>query len=198
MSFCWRAHHIGRDEALRRWAARFTDEQWSLLCDIVDELEKSSRISSSHDSGFCSDQESEDEVGEDGTDEEAEEEGHKHRNDFEALDRAVFLFMVASIKTQVGGNVYSNSLLCFCAALGIRSRPLGYTEPHLYTGMLAAIMWWSRLFFLEAAFEDQPRDQDEVGIEAVLAFRDQHAAWMCVGTHTVASTIIGWMALGKG
>jgi hypothetical protein len=47
-------------------------------------------------------------------------------------------------------------------------------------------------------FENQPRDQDELGAEAVLAFRDQHATWMCVGTHTVVSTIIGWMAYGKG
>ncbi|KAK1838379.1 hypothetical protein CCHR01_18995 [Colletotrichum chrysophilum] len=59
------------------------------------------------------------------------------RKDNDTLDRAVFLFIVASIKTQVGGHIYSNSLLCFCAALGIRSHPLGYTEPHLYTGMLA-------------------------------------------------------------
>jgi hypothetical protein len=64
--------------------------------------------------------------------------------------------------------------------------------------MLAAVLWWARLFFLEAMFENQPRDQDELGVEAVLAFRDQHATWMCVGTHTVVSTIIGWMAYGKG
>lgn len=47
-------------------------------------------------------------------------------------------------------------------------------------------------------FGNQPRDQDEVGIDAVLAFRDQHGAWMCTGTHTVISTIIDWMAYGKG
>ncbi|KAJ0360120.1 hypothetical protein COL26b_014168 [Colletotrichum chrysophilum] len=191
LGFCWRAHHIGRDEALERWAIRFTDEQWSLLCDVADELERSS-IASSHNHS-CNDQDSED-----GADDDAGDEGMYSRKDNDTLDRAVFLFMVASIKTQVGGHIYSNSLLCFCAALGIRSRPLGYTEPHLYTGMLAAILWWSRLFFLEAAFEDQPQDQDEVGIKAVIAFRDQHAVWMCVGAHTVVSTIIGWMALGKG
>ncbi|GKU09950.1 unnamed protein product, partial [Fusarium langsethiae] len=116
----------------------------------------------------------------------------------DALDRAVFRFIVASIKTHVGGNVYMNSLLCFCAALGIKPRPMGYMEPHLYTGLLAGMVWWARLFFLEAVFENQPLDRDEVGVEAVLAFEEQHRSWMCMGTHTVMSTIIGWMAYGKG
>ncbi|KAM7209834.1 hypothetical protein V8F06_014788, partial [Rhypophila decipiens] len=82
-----------------------------------------------------------------------------------ALDGAVFHFIVASIKTHVGGNVYTNSLLCFCTALGINRCPLGYWEPHLYTGMLAGILWWARLFFFEAVFENQLLDQDEVGVE---------------------------------
>jgi hypothetical protein len=41
--------------------------------------------------------------------------------------------------------------------------------------MLAAVMWWAWPFLLEATFKNQPRDQDEVGVEAVLAFREQHA-----------------------
>ncbi|RSL86277.1 hypothetical protein CDV31_016422, partial [Fusarium ambrosium] len=205
LSFCWRAYRIGREEAFKRWAIRFTDEQWSLLHDVAEELEGDA-FPSSHDSGFCSGREREtvetdDEAGSDSDgddgDGELEDEGviaplHS------ALDRAVFSFMVASIKVHVGGNVYTNSLLSFCAALGVQQRPLGYTEPHLYTGMVAAILWWGRLFFLESVFENQPRDQDEVGIDAVLAFREQHTAWMCTGTHTVISTIIGWMAYGKG
>lgn len=116
----------------------------------------------------------------------------------EELDRAVFLFMVASIKQKVGGRVYANPLLCFCAALGITTRPLGYTEPHLYTGLLAGVLWWSRLFFLEAGFEGQSRELDEVDVEAVLAFQGELAKWMVIGTHTVTSTVIGWMAYGKG
>jgi hypothetical protein len=75
---------------------------------------------------------------------------------------------------------------------------MGYIEPHLYTGLLAGIVWWARVFFLEAAFENEPLDRDEVGVEAVLAFEKQHTSWMCMGTHTVMSTIIGWMAYGKG
>lgn len=202
LSFCWRAYRIGREEAFERWAVRFTDEQWSLLRDVAEELE-GDIFPSSHDSGFCSgrerDAESDDEASSDDDDEEevTADEGIVTPT-YGALDRAVFLFIVASIKVHVGGNVYTNSLLSFCAALGVQQRPLGYTEPHLYTGMLAAVLWWGRLFFLESVFENQPRDQDEVGIDAVLAFREQHTTWMCTGTHTVISTIIGWMAYGKG
>ncbi|KAK1449593.1 hypothetical protein CMEL01_16800 [Colletotrichum melonis] len=112
LGFCWRAHRAGRDEALE-----------------PAELDRSS-IASSHDSGFYSSQDSDDDR--------KGIEGIHSRGDDETLDRAVFSFLVASVKTQVGGQ--------------------------------------SRLFFLEAAFEGQPRDQDEVGIQAVLAFRDQHAA----------------------
>ncbi|WKT53576.1 hypothetical protein QSH57_004138 [Fusarium oxysporum f. sp. vasinfectum] len=46
--------------------------------------------------------------------------------------------------------------------------------------------------------DDNDSSEDEVGVEAVLAFRDQHAAWMYIGTHTVASTIIRWMAMAYG
>ncbi|KAH7202853.1 hypothetical protein BKA60DRAFT_657532, partial [Fusarium oxysporum] len=202
-------------EAFERWAIRFTDEQWSLLGDVAEEVERD-RAPSSHDSGFFSGRErqakdkEEEEDEEDEEDEDGDEDEDKYQDDGEqenngmtsplqdALDRAVFRFIVASIKTHVGGNVYMNSLLCFCAALGIKPRPMGYIEPHLYTGLLAAMVWWARLFFLEAVFENQPLDRDEVGVEAVLAFEEQHRAWMCMGTHTVMSTIIGWMAYGKG
>ncbi|KAI3572913.1 hypothetical protein IWW34DRAFT_837925 [Fusarium oxysporum f. sp. albedinis] len=215
LSFCWKAYRIGRKEAFERWAIRFTDEQWSLLGDVAEELERD-RAPSSHDSGFFSGRErqakdkEEEEDEEDEEDEDGDEDEDKYQDDGEqenngmtsplqdALDRAVFRFIVASIKTHVGGNVYMNSLLCFCAALGIKPRPMGYIEPHLYTGLLAAMVWWARLFFLEAVFENQPLDRDEVGVEAVLAFEEQHRAWMCMGTHTVMSTIIGWMAYGKG
>ncbi|OBS16294.1 hypothetical protein FPOA_13080 [Fusarium poae] len=204
LGFCWKAYRIGRKEALERWAVRFTDEQWSLLQDIADELERD-RVPSSHDSGLFSGRErqatdkDEDEYQDDDNSDEDERGNEGMTSSLDgALDRAVFNFIVASIKTHVGGNVYTNSLLCFCAALGINRHPLGYLEPHLYTGMLAGILWWARLFFLEAVFENQPVDQDEVGIEAVLTFREEHTSWMCIGTHSVISTIIGWMAYGKG
>ncbi|EXK76427.1 hypothetical protein FOQG_18829 [Fusarium oxysporum f. sp. raphani 54005] len=53
LSFCWKAYRIGRKEAFQCWAVRFTDEQWSLLHDVAEELE-SDRVPSSHDSGFFS------------------------------------------------------------------------------------------------------------------------------------------------
>ncbi|KAK6706733.1 hypothetical protein SNK04_007752 [Fusarium graminearum] len=56
LGFCWKAYRIGRKEALERWAVRFTDEQWSLLQDIADELE-TDRVPSSHNSRFFSGQE---------------------------------------------------------------------------------------------------------------------------------------------
>ncbi|GKU07275.1 unnamed protein product [Fusarium langsethiae] len=217
LSFCWKACRIGRKEAFERWAVRFTDEQWSLLDDLAEELE-ADWVVSIYDSEFHSSKEIEGKKKDQDKDEDRDGDGdgdeyqdddnsdHEGEQDGEgitsprqdALDRAVFRFIVASIKTHVGGNTYTNSLLCFCAALGIKSRPMGYIEPHLYTGLLAGIVWWARVFFLEAAFENEPLDRDEVGVEAVLAFEKQHASWMCMGTHTVMSTIIGWMAYGKG
>jgi hypothetical protein len=74
---------------------------------------------------------------------------------------------------------------------------MGYIELYLYTGLLAGIVWWAWVFFLEAAFENEPLDRDEVGVEAVLAFEKQYVLWMCMGTYTVISMIIGWMAYGK-
>jgi hypothetical protein len=148
LSFCWRAYRIGREEAYERWAVRFTDEQWSLLYDIAGELE-GVVFSSSYNSGFCSSRErevdeSDGEVGSDEDDDSSEREVDDE--DMAALphsilNRAIFLFISASVKAHVGGNVYMNALLSFCVVLGIRQRPLGYTEPYLYTGMLAAVLW---------------------------------------------------------
>ncbi|KAI3572477.1 hypothetical protein IWW34DRAFT_558842, partial [Fusarium oxysporum f. sp. albedinis] len=53
LSFCWRSYRIGGEEAFRRRAVRFTDEQWSLLHDIDEDLEGDA-FPSSRDSGFCS------------------------------------------------------------------------------------------------------------------------------------------------
>ncbi|KAF3761218.1 hypothetical protein M406DRAFT_75957 [Cryphonectria parasitica EP155] len=91
-----------------------------------------------------------------------------------ALDRAVFLFVIASIKQHVGGRIYANPLLCF------------------------SILWWAWLFFLEASFEIQLREREEVSIEAVLLFEKELAKWMFTGTYTIISIIIGWMAYSKG
>ncbi|KJZ69994.1 hypothetical protein HIM_10605 [Hirsutella minnesotensis 3608] len=199
LGFCFRAYKQGREEALERWAVRFTDEQWGLLGDLVYSLDDRA---GSQDSGFFSDGEQvRDEVSEEAEQDcgQDDDEDYLSTNPEEAaLDWAVYRFLVSSIKQNVGGNVYTSPLLCFCAALGIKKHPLGYAEPQLYTGMLAAIMWWARLVFLEAGFEDSPHDLDEVNVDALLAFRDEHAKWMCINTYTVVSNILNWMAYGKG
>lgn len=198
LGFCARAHRLGRKDAFEKLAVTFTDEQWSLLGDVMYELGNTTR-SSSDDSGFFSGDGSEPGSGED-EDRAGEEldETAVQRQENAALDRSVFLYLVRSVKQHIGGNAYGNPLLSFCAALGVVKRPLGYSEPHLYTGMLAGMLWWARLLLLESTFEGQTRELAEVGVDKVLEFRDEHAKWMCVGTHSVMSTIIGWMAYGKG
>lgn len=99
------------------------DEQWSLLRDIAEELEGIT-FPSSHDSSFCSSREKEAE-----SDDEADSDDDNNKEVTEdegivapmhsTLNRAVFLFIVASIKVHVGGNIYINSLLSFCAILGV-------------------------------------------------------------------------------
>lgn len=95
-----------------------------MLGDLVYELEDE-RIDSSQDSGFFSDgdgdghNEEEEEGDEPGEGEEQEGDGAAYRRTG-SLDRAVYRFLVSSIKQNVGGNAYVNPLLCFCAALGIR------------------------------------------------------------------------------
>ncbi|EWY79995.1 hypothetical protein FOYG_16934 [Fusarium oxysporum NRRL 32931] len=93
LSFCWRSYRIGREEALERWAVRFTDEQWSLLHDVDEELQEDA-FPSSRDSGFCSgrntdtdDDEEDEEVSE--CDEEFDDGGISSPV-YNALDRAIF------------------------------------------------------------------------------------------------------------
>jgi hypothetical protein len=82
--------------------------------------------------------------------------------------------------------------------MGIRRAPTGFACATLYTGILAALHWLARLFFLEHAFEGEPKVLEEVGLAALERFQTAFAAWMCVGTYTVMSKIINWMAYGKG
>ncbi|KAH8662637.1 hypothetical protein BGZ61DRAFT_462911 [Ilyonectria robusta] len=207
LEFCWRAHEMGREEAATRLAMHFTDEQWSLMADVARELEDEQlgdivgQTELHDDSGFFS--------GDDDTSSESlsdDEDGRERRPgrrelaamETKALDQAVFRFMIASIKVRVGGDMYSNAMLCFCAATGIRRHPLGYTEAYLFTGVLAALSWLARLFFLEAGFEDVSPEEEHVGVEALDRFQQEHETWMCIGTYTVMSKIINWMAYGKG
>jgi hypothetical protein len=125
LSFCWRSYRIGCEEAFQCWAIQFTDEQWGLLSDVDEELE-GDVFPSSGDSRFCSgrnvdtDDEEEDEDEEVGECEEEIDDGGISSLVHNVLDRAIFQFIVSSIKTGVSGNVYMNPLLYFCAALGVR------------------------------------------------------------------------------
>ena len=203
LGFCYRAHQLGRAAAETQWAIRFRDEQWALFIDVVHtvtELEQGSQARGvdatrraalgERDVGSATESEGESEAA-------SVASGETETAATAALDRAVFLFLLACIRDRVGGDVYQNPLLGFCAALGIRAQPLGYTEPQMYTGQLAAIVWWCRLFFLEDAFQGEPHDEDELGIDAIDRFDQAHAQWLCKGRHTVVDVIVGWMAYGK-
>jgi hypothetical protein len=61
--------------------------------------------------------------------------------DLAALDQVLFTFMIESIKTKVGGAMYTNALLCFFAATAIRVGGDGFRPAGLFTGTLAAMLW---------------------------------------------------------
>ncbi|OAQ71908.1 hypothetical protein VFPPC_12026 [Pochonia chlamydosporia 170] len=207
LEFCWRAYQLGREEAASQLAMRFTDEQWSLMGDVAHELEDedqpldNKQAEQQNDSGFFSGDDDDSDGSENWGDDEWEQIfGHRETAVMgtRSLDQAVFQFMIASIKVRVGGDMYSNAMLCFCAATGIRRHPLGFTEAYLYTGVLAALAWLARLFFLEAGFENVSPEEHGIGVKTLDRFKEDHARWMCVGTYTVMSKIINWMAYGKG
>lgn len=199
LGFCWRAYQLGREEANTQYAVRFSDEQWSLLQDIVHELNEAEGIQDSSFNGSSNGNDGYRYQDED-EDEDEDEAGSMVPKGIatEAIDRTVFLFVVASIKDCVWGDLYTSPLLCFCAALAINNQPLGYREAHLYTTFLAGINWWARLFFLEAEFEGQPRDKRDVSGKVEDEFQVSCTKWLCYGNHSVMNTIIRWMTFGKG
>ena len=199
LMFCYRAYHLGRKEAEAQWAIRWTDEQWSLFQDVVYELERADTERRSQDGDNNNgDDNDDDDNGATWTFSPAATPDGDNNAATQALDRACFQFLVACIRVRVGGNVYTNPLLCFCAAIGIQQRPLGFCEPIGYTGQLAAMLWWSRLLFLEAVFEDEPFNLDALSYPALARFDEEHAQWLCSGTHSVVDVLLEWMAYGKG
>lgn len=110
----------------------------------------------------------------------------------------MFIYIIASIKMKMGGAVYTNALLCFCAATGIRTGGDGFQPAGLFTGMLAAMVWILRLFFLEDSFYDMPLSAEEVPVEKMEWFTKEHAKWLCIDGFTVVGTMISWMVYGKG
>ena len=51
---------------------------------------------------------------------------------------------------------------------------------------------------LEHTFRDSPEDPNEITIDMVEEFKVQQQRWLADGTHTPFSTMIRWMAYGKG
>ena len=222
LSFCWRAHKMGRDEAHSSLGIVFTDDQWGIMADIASEAEAIRRQdeqeaynSDCEPMSDDSDYESDSSSGWD-TDEADRVRRRRERrsassspprerggaavedNMHSRLDHSVNRFMIASIEVGVGGKVYSNALLCFCAAVAIGSDGKSFSPAGLFTGILAGILWISRLVFLESSFQACPPEASEVPLEAMDAYTAAHAKWMCMNTFTVVGTILRWMAYGKG
>ncbi|KAM3447867.1 hypothetical protein MY3296_008322 [Beauveria thailandica] len=141
--FCWRACRLGIDEGQNKLGMQFTDDQWGSLFDMNHELEKLDGIDDdeNNDSGLGSSSNS--------------TEGHESDMDEHtrssqpiqalapncgALDQVMFSFMTASIKTKVGGAMYTNALLCFLAATAIRAGGAGFRPTGQFTGTVAAIL----------------------------------------------------------
>jgi hypothetical protein len=165
--FSWRAYRLGRDEAQNKLGMQFTNEQWGLLCNVNHELQKLDSVDyEAADSGLSSSSNSTD-----GYNSDIDE--HRRSSqptmvcapDYGALDQVLFTFMVTSIKTKVGGAMYTNELLCFFAATAIRAGGDGFRPTGQFTGTLAAMLWMLRLFFLEDSFRDMPLSVEEISVE---------------------------------
>lgn len=88
--------------------------------------------------------------------------------------------------------------MSFSGVANIRVEPLGFALSTLYTGILAALQWICRLFFLEGEFAGVELDEDGVDLDAMDSFDAAHDKWMCLGGHPMMNKITQWMAYGKG
>lgn len=140
MGFCVTAYRLGREAAYDTLVAKFTDEQWSLLRDIIDEAEIASTRGPRSPVRIEDDTSSESSKDSEDSSEESDAGEPQEGPDVTPLDQAVFRLIVASVKQEVGGAIYESPLMCFLAAAGIRKAPLGYIEPYLYTGLLAGVL----------------------------------------------------------
>ena len=158
LCFCWRAYALGREEAQNRLGMRFTDEQWGLLCDMKHVIQETDRIGSDGNEST------------DGYDSDLEGYRQSGRavstlpSNHEELDVLMFRFLIASIKTKVGGAMYTNALLCFLAATAIRQGGDGWQHAGMFTATVAAMLWMLRLFFLEDSFSDMPLNVDDISV----------------------------------
>lgn len=115
----------------------------------------------------------------------------------QVLDRAVFEFWIASWRQNVAFDVHVNPLLHFAAVLGIRELG-GWVEASSFTSTLAGILWCGRVAMLEHIFEELPQEPTELTPQHNQHSLSEYRQWLVDGTHTPFSTIVRWMAYGKG
>ena len=168
-----RTARLGRDQALQQHHAQWTEAQWTLLEQINGELVRLGPV----DIEISSEQLAE---------EEAE------------LEQRVFRYLIAILQQKVAFSVYVNPLLHFAAVLGINDVLGSWVEPKHYTASLAGLVWCGRMMMLEEVFHDSPEDPNEVTVDMVEQFKTQQQLWLADGTHSPFSTMIRWMAYGKG
>ena len=122
----------------------------------------------------------------------------RHTSNHGELDGILFRFLIPSIKTKVGGAMYTNA--CFVSS---QQQPSdkggdGFQPVGVFTATVAAMLWMLRLFFLEDSFSDIPLNVDDISVEKMEWFSEQHAKWLSVDQFTVVGTMINWMAYGRG
>lgn len=110
-------------------------------------------------------------------------------------------FCTSSLKQKLAFKLYYNPLLHFCAVLGIRAEQRAWKPARDYTGQLAGLLWCARLLMLEHIFHGQPEEpeeMEEMPVDMVERFKEEHRTWLADGSHTLFSTIIRWMSYGEG
>ncbi|KEF50778.1 uncharacterized protein A1O9_13170, partial [Exophiala aquamarina CBS 119918] len=173
-----RTGRLGREVSRQSHGIRWTDVQWEWLqrIEAVLGLLGSGRQ-------------------EDGEDEEDGEEGKEWQH---ALDEAVFTYCIVMLQQRVLVNWYESPLLFFAAVLGINDARGSWSEPKHYTGSLAGLVWCGRMLLLEEAFRESPEDPNEMTVETVDGFQEVQHRWLAAGSYSPMSTLINWMAYGKG
>jgi hypothetical protein len=173
LCYCVRAGRLGREAARQEQGVRFNEGQWAVLVEVIKQVDDP-----------------------DQTTEPVEPDEWKAWA--ARLDEAVFRFCVGSLKQKVAFQVYVNPLLHFAAVLGFRGEAGAWKEAKDYTGQLAGLVWCGRALMLEHFFTDTPDDPEAIIEETVEGFLTGYRTWLADGAHTPFSTIIRWMAYGKG
>ena len=172
-----RAGRLGREASRQSHGIRWTDRQWEWLQRIEAALGQLGEASEDNED-----------------DDEDEEDPERQR----ALDEVVFAYCIAMLQQQVLVNWYENPLLFFAAVLGINDARGSWSEPKHYTGSLAGLVWCGRMLLLEEAFRESPEDPNEMTMEMVEGFQEVQRRWLAGGSYSPMSTLITWMAYGKG